>query len=686
MPLALQLALSTFGILALELGIIRWTSTQVRILAYFNNLVLIGAFLGMGLGMALGRRRPGLVHGTLPMLFGLAVVVGLSDRLGLANVRFPDVSVHLWGGEARQLAGQFAASLLVVLAMFWTVVAVFVCAGSAVGHLFARIDPLRAYSFDLIGSLVGTVVFTLVTAANTPPAAWLVVGCLPFVVLSRRWSSVVCAAAIVGLGWMSGQGAQYSPYNRIEISTDQHGPGGPVGYDIRVNRDFHQFMEDLSDDALGSRRLNDSDRRALTMFRRVYDAPFVINAARRRALVVGAGTGNDVQAALRSGYQSVHSIDIDGAIIAIGRAMHPERPYSDARVHPVVNDARAFFEQYHGDPFDVVCYGFLDSHAMFSAMATLRLENYVYTEEGLRAAWKLVAPGGHLSVHFSVVGGEWISDRLYWTLAKATGRPPIILNHGMLQGRTFLVARDPARLRLDQVSAFPRVAPRLEAKSVATTTDDWPFLYIRPGAFPWGYICLLGLVLVTGACAIRGVFGREMLRAGFDAPLFCMGAAFLLIETRGVTNLSLLFGSTWVVNAVVFSGILVTVLVANMVVERLAPERLLPWFLPLFMALGALWAINVGTLNQFSLPVRGVVGGLLTGLPVGLAGVILSTRLLHSRDSTASLGSNLLGALLGGCLEYLSMWFGIRALVGIAAVFYLIALWLFLREAETSRA
>jgi hypothetical protein len=56
------LALSTFSILALELALIRWMAGQIRSFAYFNNLVLIGGFLGMGLGVALGKRRPGLRH------------------------------------------------------------------------------------------------------------------------------------------------------------------------------------------------------------------------------------------------------------------------------------------------------------------------------------------------------------------------------------------------------------------------------------------------------------------------------------------------------------------------------------------------------------------------------------------------------------------------------------------------
>lgn len=77
-----------------------------------------------------------------------------------------------------------------------------------------------------------------------------------------------------------------------------------------------------------------------------------------------------------------------------------------------------------------------------------------------------------------------------------------------------------------------------------TATDDWPFLYIRPGLFPWGYVILLAAVLLSGIPAVRMAYGKDVTGGGFDLSLFFMGAAFLLLETRGVTSLSLLLGST----------------------------------------------------------------------------------------------------------------------------------------------
>ena len=414
-------------------------------------------------------------------------------------------------------------------------------------------------------------------------------------------------------------------------------------------------------------------------FRLVYDAPFIINEQRNRALVVGAGTGNDVQAALRNNYRVVQSVDIDGRIIDIGKQLHPEQPYADSRVLPVVNDARAFFEQYQGPAFDVVCYGLLDSHAMFSAMSSLRLDNYVYTEEGIRRAWAHVADGGHLSLSFSLIAGDWIAERIYWTIERATGSRPVAFNHGLHEGITFVVAKPTAELAFERIAAFPQVTPVVDPRSVRTTSDDWPFLYIRPDHFPWGYVLVLTAVLLLGVITVPLAFGARAMRRDFDLPMFLMGSAFLLIETRGVTSLSLLFGSTWVVNAAVFSSIVIVALIANICVERFKLRKALPWFVPLTLSVVALWWLNPGDLNQYPLLLRGTLGGLLNALPIGFAGIIVSILLARSNNPSASLGSNLLGAVLGGCVEYLSMLLGLKALVLIALSIYLLALWITMR-------
>lgn len=670
----LSLALASFGLLATELAVIRWLASQVRIFAYLNNLVLICAFLGMGLGVALSARRPDLRRWVLPSLFALTMVVTFAGPWA-STLSFPDVSLHLWGAEAAARLGMAIVSLAVVIALLVGVVGCFIAQGVAVGHYFRQLPTLRAYSFDLGGSLLGVAVYTAATALATPPAVWFLVGVLPFFLIDRRAVSGLLAGGIVLLGWVSAGGATYSAYNRIELIRD---PSGDV--QLQVNRDFHQFLHDLSDARI-DRDPDEQSRRNWTGVRAVYDMPYALAGRRERALIVGAGSGNDARAALRNGFDSIYAVDIDARILAIGEELHPERPYDDPRVIRVVDDARAFFQRYEGTPFDVVSFGFLDSHAMFSAMSSLRLENYVYSTQGLAAAWRHVAEGGVMSVAFSVAAGPWIQDRLYWTLAGATGEVPQIVAHNLYLGSTFLVAKG-RDLDLSG-SPFTLGSPVAGADEVKTTSDDWPFLYLRPGAVPWAYLMILSLVLGGAAVLVRWAFGARVTRGGFDAPLFFFGAAFLLLETRGITSLSLLFGSTWLVNAAVFGGILLTALGANLFVERWRPERMGPWFVPLFVSLALLWVVTPAELAQLPLAFRGIVGGLLVGLPVGFAGVIVSIRLSRSPDPTASLGSNLLGAVLGGCLEYSSMLIGLHGLLALAAALYAVGLAFALRTGTT---
>jgi hypothetical protein len=279
----------------------------------------------------------------------------------------------------------------------------------------------------------------------------------------------------------------------------------------------------------------------------------------------------------------------------------------------------------------------------------------------------------------------WIGDRLYWTIARATGHEPIVVFLPMHSGAVFIVGRDDAELHLDRVEGqFSMDFFPLDEKAVRTTSDNWPFLYLQPRKFPWGYLFVLLGVVVLAAVATPFAFGPKSLGSDFDPVLFLMGAAFLLVETRGVTTLALLFGSTWMVNSAVFTGVIVMVLAANFLVQRLGLKRPEPWFAALLASVVLLWLFKVGMLNAYPLVVRGLIGGLINALPIGFAGVIVSILLRRSANPTASLGSNLLGAVIGGCLEYLSMYLGLSALAGLALVIYLAALLWFLRRTEAA--
>lgn len=663
---ALRLGLATFAILALELAIIRWMSHQVRIFAYLNNVLLMASFLGMGLGVAIGRRRPRLIEFALPSLVVLAAILTFSAQLHLLRIAFPDPTLSIWGAETLRGNETFIKNLAKIVALFALVVWIFLCAGSVVGPLFAGLRPLRAYTADLAGSLLGVIAMTIAAALGTTPPVWLALAVIPLVILSPRILSIVAAGAVVVLAQLSVQHALFSPYNRLDIGRSTVIPGRPLA--LAANRDAHQILLDLRESNIAGPHYTPEQRRLLATYRYMYDLPFRVPARKGRALVVGAGTGNDVAAALRNGFGQVVSVDIDPTIISIGLRFHPERPYSDARAVPVVNDARAYLEQHPDERFDIVCFGLLDSHAMFSSMASLRLDNYVYTVQAMRSAWNHVAPGGALSVSFSVYAGNWIADRIVAVMTEATGQAPRVFAFPESTAKTFIVTK--GQTRLPSRPVIFEIPQTTDLQTTRVTTDDWPFLYLRPDTFPAGYVTMLACILVMAAAGARIAFGKQLYGSGFDPVLFLMGAAFLLIETRGVTDLSLLFGSTWIVNSCVFAGVLVMALAANLAVQRFRPRDLTPYFVALFAALLVSYLVRPSQLLTLPLLGRGAAGGLLNALPIAFAGVIFSTLLARSEDATSSLGSNLVGAMAGGCLEYASIVTGLRFLTAIAIALY----------------
>ena len=669
-----ELFFATFSILALELAVIRWVAQQVTVFAYLGNVLLIGAFLGMGLGVAIGRRRASLFHITLPALSALVAVLAFSDSLHIDHTRLPGSAIAMWGMEG---AKNFAGSMAIIVALFAWVVVVFLLAGTKVGELFAGAEALDAYGVDLAGSLAGVIAMTVASASSMPPPVWFAVGVIPLAWLSRRWTSWLAAAGVIFFAFLSIRGAFFSPYYRIDIDRAMDVTGAPIR--LSVNRDFHQYIHNFSRTRLFDPSVPPELRKRLRIAESAYRLPFFLAPRHQSALIVGAGTGNDAAAALRQKYQRVVAVEIDSRIFDIGRALHPEEPYSDPRVVPVINDARAYFEQ-RDEQFDAVVFGLLDSHAAFSAMSSLRLENYIYTVEALRSAWAHVRSPGLMSISFATGGNqEWLSDRLYEIEKEATGMEPLIVPHPIQNGRFYIVGKG-----FDVRAAAARLGLRAlppSHRSIRPSTDDWPFLYRNPGQFPAGYIAIVAAILLLGLAGTRAAYGAEMFRRGsFDPLLFVMGAGFLLVETRNVTDLSLLFGSTWIVNAAVFAGVLAVVFVANAYVRRRGEANVPIFFVLLFASLLLNYFVRPDRLLTLSLMGRSIAGPLLAALPVGFAGIIFSSVFARSREPNASLGSNLLGAVVGGCFEFVSMATGLRALTLIALAFYAVAMLLYLSQ------
>ncbi|MDH3367874.1 MAG: hypothetical protein OEO17_08520, partial [Gemmatimonadota bacterium] len=217
-------------------------------------------------------------------------------------------------------------------------------------------------------------------------------------------------------------------------------------------------------------------------------------------------------------------------------------------------------------------------------------------------------------------------------------------------------------------------------RSILTTAvtlpeDDWPYLYLRRPTLPDHYVQALAMVLLVALVFVgAGIGPTQVLRWRFDWGMFFLGAGFLLVETKSVSEISLLFGATWTVNLVVFYSILTVILIANIWVLR-RPGHGTRWpFVGLFSSLAIAYAVPARSLLPLGLAGQWIVGGLMVALPILFAALIFAV-LFRSRTAnpTAALAANLIGAIVGGVLEYSSMIVGIKTLYVLAAVFYLAA-------------
>jgi hypothetical protein len=155
--------------------------------------------------------------------------------------------------------------------------------------------------------------------------------------------------------------------------------------------------------------------------------------------------------------------------------------------------------------------------------------------------------------------------------------------------------------------------------------------------------------------------------------LFFMGTAFLLLETKNVVQFALLFGTTWLVNALVFTGILLSVLAAVEVARHVRFRRQAWLYGVLLGALAVAWAVPAHSLLSLPVVPRFLAATAIAFAPVFIANLVFAERFRDAGSSAVAFGANLLGAMVGGVLEYTSLVIGYRALLPVTAALYGVA-------------
>lgn len=687
--LAAAIVLASALGLYFELFLIRWHSSSFQLFAYYKNVTLIACFLGLGIGFALGSRGRIWLALAVPGLAAQVVVLRLLRDTPLATLLNNPVPGNVaLGLNANTLIGGVPDGLPGILISYGFLTLIFIATsltliplGQVTVRLMKRLPELRSYGLNLVGSVLGVVVFTLLAHFWSPPTVWLVLGVVaafPFLRVERRMvvAAVTAAGAAVAvlvlLGLSSEKREIYSPYQILFV---RERPGEPPV--ILVNHTYFQRALDLS--ARAVMRDPKLERRA-----RYYELAYLVKPGTETVLVLGSGLGNDVAAALRRGSGRVEAVEIDPAIYRLGREIHPERPYSDGRVTTTVTDARRYIRRSERK-FDVIVYGLLDSHSLLSANTSVRLDSFVYTVEAFREARSLLTDDGILVLSFSLMSQEQ-GEKLYRMMSMAfDGRSPRVLLSGYDRGFAFLVGPGMENVDLAAVSGFHEVTETFANpdSTVDPATDDWPFFYMPRRTVPLGYGALIA-VLLTVSFTVSARVLESPGRLVTSLPCFFLGAGFMLVETRAITELGLLYGSTWQVVSVTIVAVLVMAFAANFIILKRGnpPTSVTYGLLLLSLAVGL--AVGAGIV-QLSGPLELILRTAIITLPLFFSGFAFSSELRRSGDVAGALSSNLLGAVFGGFLEYTSMRFGFQALYVIGGLIYLMAFVTSLRLPETAR-
>jgi spermidine synthase len=666
--IAVSAALSLF----LELALIRWQSSVLEFLAFYKNFSLLACFAGLGLGYALAARDRIPLQLVVPLL-GAQFCFFLFVRIEFLFVHSESTRFEV-NPFREQVAmgvspgtGLDALGLFLLLAVIFLLTALtFVPIGQLCGCLMERRLGLRAYGLNLIGSLLGVIMMLAASLLWTPPLVWFALCFLGIMLFHVRQPSplitgivfsVVCT--IILAWWPLGPlwSRVYSPYQLIEVGTDS-----TTGLTlIRASGHYYQHILDLS----GQRADSSHDRD-------YYDFPYKAHPILNNVAVIGSGTGNDVAAALRAGAGRVDAIEIDPVILLVGEERHPEKPYANPRVRPVNNDARSFFRD-TTDKYDLIVYGMLDSHTLLSQSSSVRLDSFVYTIEGLREARNRLKPDGMISLSFTVVS-EALGRKIYLMLQQVfDGRAPICVA-SQSWNTTFLISNDPSwRLPANLIGTNIQNVTATYANSLipaSVSTDDWPFFYMPQRIYPVSYLIMIALILVLSLLLVAN-FVAETPRLG-HLSFFFLGVGFMLIETKGITEMGLAFGNTWQVVGIVLLGVLTMAFIGNCLTQWLNIRRSAIAYLLLFAVLAAGWQ-SARSGGFASTPIGRLETVSLLSLPVLFSGIVFSTLLSARAYISGIMAINLLGAIVGGLLEYNSMYFGFQALYPMAIVCYVLA-------------
>ncbi|MBX9687058.1 MAG: hypothetical protein K2X27_10175 [Candidatus Obscuribacterales bacterium] len=669
-----------------ELLLIRYITVEIHVFAYFKNLALMACFLGLGLGFTWTHRKFDWFNICGIIFLGLISILSIALALHWNALTFVNpFDFMLFGvGSSQEHAPSIfesAKCMLVMLLIFASTTFVFVGMGQEIGRLFEKFTPLKAYSINVAGALSGSALFSLLCALETPPGIWIIISGILFLLFKLKPSHfAILAFGFVHLfflvNFIAGKlyGPDYvetlwSPYYRIDVVA-----ANPIndkeknrhwGFDLKVNYDTFQSILDCS-----AQNLKNFNPEVQKLMLDTFSGPWnAFHSRPKKVLILASGNGSDVAAALRNGAQWVDAVDIDPVLTRLGKTLHPEKPYLDPRVHLHVMDARTFLKNCK-NKYDLIVFAYLDSHTAFSSLSSLRTDNYIFTVESYKEAMHLLNDRGLIYVSF-ISFKDWLWNRHTNALARASGMTPLAsyTNNGLV-GTGYMAAGPGLKyLNPDEVN-LPGSRKAVDLNSgVELATDDWPFLFLPSKEVTATYIFPLAIILSFAALLI----GKE-LKSGVSVNsnrlMFFLGMGFMLLEVRAIADLSLMFGSTWLVNSAVISTVLFMILLGNFMASKIESKYSTQVTIALLASILVSTLVKPDDLLGLGAPFALLVAIFIYLLPAAFASLLFALIFKPLERTAEALAFNIIGGIFGVSLEYLSMQFGVRFLGWLSIAIY----------------
>ncbi|MBU1913075.1 MAG: hypothetical protein KKB22_06060 [Candidatus Omnitrophica bacterium] len=691
-----HIVILSIWMLFLELFLVRWISTEIRIFAYVSNLVLLACFIGMGAGCYFSHKKINVLFSFLMLTISILAVKSI-PFLRITDLLSGFSDSVIWSQDL--ISNNLIPALkgiTLTLFMFGMVASIFFPLGQVLGSMFkAHNKIIVAYSFNILGSIVGIWLFSLLSFIYTPPLIWLILAmvCGLLFIEKKRWNLqlfllfLLSSSIIITIPISRTALTLWSPYQKLDVYNISVG-GVDMGYTVNVNNANYMELLNISPDFINSHHeifgpYNISDFSRFSQ----YEIPYMFKDGIEDVLIVGSGGGNDVAGALRRNIKNIDAVEIDPGIYKLGLMFHPEHPYEDNKAHIYIDDARSFFKKAK-KKYDLISFGLLDSHTVSSSYNNIRLDHYMYTIESFKEAKALLKDDGVMALAFAATK-PWIAERLNKLIKQAFGEEPLcfaispygngVFNRGWIMyviGNNMELLREKVDSQAQLREYIKKQKINLAIGNVKLTTDDWPYLYVEKPVIPKMYLCIIMSLLILLTLAGKVLFseGKKL-----NFHFLFLGAAFLLLEFQNISKASLLFGATWLVNAYMITAILVLILLANLFVYYFKITNMRPFYYLLWISVLIIYITPLHNFNVYNYYLKATIIAIFLNIPIFFAGIIFINSFKRFPYKDIALGSNLLGATLGGLLESFSFIVGIKALLILVFALYFFA-YLFGRE------